>query len=212
MVRQGRRFTVCGLAALALAIAAAGCGGNGTGPDGTPIPEYVYPDRANPTKLLDIFTLSLERKDIIQYAACLDTCYTYTFMLVDWEIAGVIQERPYWGKAQDVDVMGRMLSNPRVGEITCRLDFVSVWIPVGENEFYSRCRLSLEVPITMDGIEPWVLTADWSYLDFTVGPGPGDPALWTIRSIVESPVIGTLAAAAVGTEPRTFGEIKALFR
>jgi hypothetical protein len=182
------------------------------------IPDVPEPNptvqRDAPDHLLEFFFQALEGRSIEDYAESLDESYRFEFMDEDWAEAGVVAERPYWGKTQDVESMASLFASDNVISITC--DFVKVmdWhhTPAG---FASVIKPDLKVDEDRGDytVTYWVRE---SWLEITVVPDPYDSDMWVIGEIKESmaPYLspGCLLGGGSATEPSTFGSLKAMFR
>lgn len=180
-------------------------------------PDPVLPDRQTPQDLLEFFTKSLENRDIAKYEECLDSGYRFRFMPQDWEKAGVGVDRPYWERTEDIARTGVMFLSTQVESIRFELGVAVVnFFVTGDTLLEAVYRPDIRVIVKSEGEEHMTFWVHQSLLTIFVTPDPGDPALWVIRRIEETPTAYAYAtgpaSSGADTEPDTFGNLKSMFR
>jgi hypothetical protein len=203
-MKPGIVLAVIAIAALALVTS---CGDDSvTGTE----PEY---SRATPQDLIEALAYSMEEKDTDIYDECLHDEYLFEFTSKDAEDMGLPPTEPWWGKAEDVQCMNSMFTDPTVKEIECHLPVVTGPLS-SEDTLNYRVEISLKVPVFEEGeTEGYMMWANHSWLDVEIVADPDEDGKWVFGRIEE---VWKPYASAPGlrgaAEYASFGSIKALFR
>lgn len=170
--------------------------------------------RDTPENAIACFAIALEEKAIDDYCYCLEAGYRFIFLPVDYSDAGVTPQAPYWGKTEDVEATGHMLSSPHVLSITCDLPVASE-VSRSDSLVTLVCGVDLQVAVDDGGSEPSTYWVSSTSLVFTLVPDDLSQDLWVIRDIEETfdaQALTRLGGAIRAVEHHTFGFIKAMLK
>ena len=172
---------------------AAGCSvDSGTNP---PPPEL---DRKTPQNLIKYFADAYKNKDINKYLESLADAYLFEFDPNDYDLAGVTEDEPWWGKTEDETSTGKMFDDPGVSGVEMDLPIdTGPWAT--EDGLGFRLNPSIKVTVeNPEGGEPttyWVFSS-WLYVEVIIDPY--DSSLWVFKEINEQVKEGVLASADKG--------------
>ena len=172
--------------------------------------------RSNVDCLLRAFEWALEYRDIELYQECLSDDFRFIFDPVDHDSAGVVPDKPWWGKTQDVTTMSALFADEYLTSIICDLEIsYGPWVVEGG----LGCRLEPYMVFTVyppAGDFIYYVVGD-SWLDIEIVADPYMPGKYVVREMEEVVKVPLAAVSrpgpqALGSEPSTFGGIKAMYK
>ena len=154
-------------------------------------------DRTNQDNLMNFFAQAYEDKDILDYDDALDVSFLFQFTPEVAESLKLPEDKPWWGKTEDVISTGNMFEEPTVTDIVMDYEYVVDWYTCwdslttefGKDTLFSglcaRLKPDIKVTIETPGTEPRILWVNNSWLDVMVVPDRFEDELWTILRIQE---------------------------
>jgi hypothetical protein len=181
-----------------------GCSDKGCEPGGADA------GRAGPEELAGYFFSAWGERDIDTYSECLAPNHQFWLEVAIAEGLGMDLECAWWGRAQDVHMMGNMFDSPLVEEVRAEIAVVSgpdtTEGPSGP-VLTMRLEPTIDVAIDIGEETPTVFQVHESYLDLEIVPDPSQSGLWVIASIAET----AKRSGSGATEPTRLTQIKGMF-
>jgi hypothetical protein len=182
-----------------------------------------HPVPSSPEGALEALAHYYEAQDVSGYAGVLCEDYLFLFTAEVAESLTLPEEKPWWGKTEDLVSTGNMFDDATVKSVRLNYMYLTDWEPCYDERpdtTYTGlcCRVEPDIKVSLErhGYEPRTLWVNDSWLDVMVVPDPHAEGYWCVLRIEEvrksgKVVRGRLTGSASATEASTWSGIKAVW-